>query len=80
MGQGYAGLLGPLPLWAPPTKKTLETGDRQPQDGRSMGLRMTMESCPLTKTSTLGFTREKNLGKVMQLHPNFLMSRTCNSA
>lgn len=25
MGQGYAGLSGPLPLWAPPTKKTLET-------------------------------------------------------
>lgn len=62
--KGYAGLLGPPSLWAPPTKTTLETGDRQPQDGRSLGLRMTAVSCPLTRNIHTGlYEREITLGE-----------------
>lgn len=49
-----------------------------PQDGRSLGLRITVEGCPLTRN--ISILERNTLGKVAQLGPSFLMSSTCNSA
>lgn len=66
-----------LPYVLLPQRRLYTEAKAALQDRKSLGLRITVEGCPITRNIS---THERNtLGKVEQLGPSFLMSSTCNS-